>query len=1340
MGNMEGTELYVPPRGEYLPGRVWTADTLALGAATGWMGTVPPNFNTVVGAPMVVGGISDPYTGAGQAICFDGDDGFTGPNFRNATVPDTESACLRMVIQIESMSNTGVIVESGGGASGFSIVQSNATLLASLSAPGGLYWGAPVDLSPLSFRPGCDFIQVELCFNDECDTITLSATDSLGNRVSCTADPGLVFDRWTGTDSAGVGTRGGGAIGGNVGGVLNMFNPDFFEGKIATMELFPGLPPSALGCGETDLECAIVLADCQTNGTYSTTLAIESCAGTPAWQTLVIEQNNGNGACVVATVDDGATTLGPFTNMVVVDVSTLDPTAALNLVIELADKNLKDCTVPWVEGISAVYSCTPAPTNPANFSVTDTFSTNECRVTIDRTYRYETCCGVFDEEVVSFTYSKIPDLVAGPLAKMDLGCIASVAQVPPVDLTMFAASSSCEVVSIEKIGQTDPTRQGCTWSFTRSYLVETLCSVTTTVDQVVCYQLNNAQPELAAVPKGTDHLCQAADYCVGIDTSAIAAVVNDAPWDPVPGPVAFQGWYGEDYTGASPWTQREGAVVNNPLTGVAPFADVCGPVQLFIGGTRAVCLDGSTVFTSEFGSNNAGEIDGDTLDGNLDATIEVCFAPDALPNAGLPQILWESGGTVQGSALVLDGNNLVLVMGRSNVQTLLPIDLVALGLAPGEFACASMTFDMDAPAANQEVVSFTVQHQNGTVSNATVILGNGAWAGASDDGLGGTNGAIGGGGNAAGELYRTTDTANFIGKIGRTRVWSNLYDVVQNLTMEEVHMTNGCSVMVMRTYTLRDCCGNFDRRETVDTFTLTPEPPTVAALAPLDLGCITSLDKIPPPSDLLVMAASDCAVVDIRWCGDTLSDPETCASMLTRCYEAVDLCGNTQQIEQTINYIWDSEPPRITAVSNHVDYGCMGDVRGIGDSLAGLVTSDDCGIVTTQLVAETRVVNQCQVLVTRTWRVEDACGKFDTHDETYAYNVDAPPLASFVVVQNNCGPFMNIREIQVFDANGNNVALASAGAQATASSTLNANWPAAEAINGIVNQNGEGWHSASEPGGASIVIQLAQPTVITQINVLPRLGCCPRLSNYIVSLADANALAVWQENRVNPGTCSSGGRDDAENFFFPAETKGGIDCSSLPDLDLGCGSEALVPPPTPGNIVVTGLCDYTAAWVGDDITQIGCLVTVARSYEVTGTCGATHTCTQLISYTTETLPQFTAGPVSQSYGCTNMPTLPTVADDQAMLESTNPGIIDNTGITCPTTTNYLGAVTNLDACANEIIRTWELVSDCGAADQFSVIYRWSPRRDSSRCRAPASLSSTPPVRPRSSSTRRPRRS
>jgi len=992
------------------------------------------------------------------------------------------------------------------------------------------------------------------------------------------------------------------------------------------------------------------------------------------------------------------------------------------------------CFLGW----NATYQC---GVDPNSLTTADLISTGlvtvttnsytnfvSCEITVDRVYRVASCCDLFDEETVTYTYTKLPSLTVGPLAKLDVGCIASTNQIPPVDLTMLAAQSDCSIVSIQKVAPSvtlleedyegpsivmdagnanvtvstapDPHPSGsngtvatvdhsvngltfgearplvrnielpacvvpgaafsfcvdyfvpgdsgltngspnpdvlavllrfndgveipsisqtftgtvnlntattgswfticatgmvppfdqagnpvshvapiisfqdqdpdvtftgidlyfdnvdltfdaspipvrvdeCTWSQCRTFEVETLCGVTETVTQDVCFQLNTNSPEIVSLPKGSNHFCQAADYCPPFDTNLIVALVNGMPWDSVPGSTPLLGWYAEDYSGSGVWAKRDGAASNPDLTpgaGSGALAPICSPGdQILVGGSQAVCVAGNGFTYNDFGVNGGAELDADTLDSRNDATWEICFAADALPTPARQTII-DTGGNGNGTGIDLNGNLLTLWGRRGGTSfPTPPIDLSTLGVGQGDFVCAVVHIDFNL-AAGTQTITLTATAGNGQSATVSQTINNlTPWADADDGGLGVVNGSFADASNPVG----------LVGKIAHLRLWANIEPINQRLSVDETRMTNDCEVMVMREYRLEDCCGNFDRRSTVDTFTVEPGLTTVEALAHLDLGCISTLDLIPPPSEMLVNASSDCNIASIIWCGDTpiddpvadftwqaedmllggrfeaIADPtaqggfyitatnlaaaatfdatpsmnnaritvniakagtyrlsalvrreaagngqaETdnnsfwvqvdnlpaagspwdlggnatgwtsdfvnggnvatdplliplspgphlftlsmredgaqvdeftlefvsaddpltceCASFLARCYEVVNACGATSTVTQTISYVLDTAPPRITSVPPYQHYDCVTNDPQVVD-YDTIVVEDDGNYTNVMLAMEMRIQNGCDVTVTRTWRVEDCCGGWDQKDEVYSYTL-----------------------------------------------------------------------------------------------------------------------------------------------------------------------------------------------------------------------------------------------------------------------------------------------------------------------------------------------------------------
>ena len=251
-------------------------------------------------------------------------------------------------------------------------------------------------------------------------------------------------------------------------------------------------------------------------GTYGTQLSA-ACIGTDfvSWDSLLITQTLPPGGDVVVAVSNSTDTVGYglYTNQSVISLTGVTDTN-LNVYITLCSTQTDPCLSPIVEQISGIFECEAEhPTNLVQ--ITDAVLTNaqSCEVTIERTYRYETCCGLADEETVVFTYTREPDLTSGPLMPLQLGCIASTNQIPPMDLTMVTATSDCAIVRIWKhaVGPTGLV-DACTYTNQRIFVVETLCGVSNFVTQAVSWVLNNTRPEITGTETGQYWGCQSANF------------------------------------------------------------------------------------------------------------------------------------------------------------------------------------------------------------------------------------------------------------------------------------------------------------------------------------------------------------------------------------------------------------------------------------------------------------------------------------------------------------------------------------------------------------------------------------------------------------------------------------------------------------------------------------------------------------------------------------------------------------------------------------------------------------------------------------------------------------
>ena len=124
--------------------------------------------------------------------------------------------------------------------------------------------------------------------------------------------------------------------------------------------------------------------------------------------------------------------------------------------------------------------------------------------------------------------------------------------------------------------------------------------------------------------------------------------------------------------------------------------------------------------------------------------------------------------------------------------------------------------------------------------------------------------------------------------------------------------------------------------------------------------------------------------------------------MVTRTWRVTDACGNTTTVTQTIT-IDDTTAPTVTKPDDYTLEGC--DVTAITLfgyneaettvtlagylALSGAAATDNCG-VTTVTYQDSRSGN-CPIVVTRTWRVTDACGNTTTVTQTITIDDTTAP-------------------------------------------------------------------------------------------------------------------------------------------------------------------------------------------------------------------------------------------------------------------------------------------------------------------------------------------------------------
>jgi predicted nucleic acid-binding Zn ribbon protein len=191
------------------------------------------------------------------------------------------------------------------------------------------------------------------------------------------------------------------------------------------------------------------------------------------------------------------------------------------------------------------------------------------------------------------------------------------------------------------------------------------------------------------------------------------------------------------------------------------------------------------------------------------------------------------------------------------------------------------------------------------------------------------------------------------------------------------------SYTTVYTWTATDDCGNTSVRTLTFHFQDTTEPTFDTMLSNMTVEC----DMVPAAA---VVTASDNCDDNVAVTMEE-SMTEGCNYVITRTYTAVDNCGNTSVMVQTINVV-DTTAPVLSGVPANATIEC-----GSQLPIAFVTAEDNCD-ETLQVSMNTQTVDgECSSQVIRTWSVTDDCGNTATAtqvitivDTTAPYIVSSP--------------------------------------------------------------------------------------------------------------------------------------------------------------------------------------------------------------------------------------------------------------------------------------------------------------------------------------------------------------
>ncbi len=230
----------------------------------------------------------------------------------------------------------------------------------------------------------------------------------------------------------------------------------------------------------------------------------------------------------------------------------------------------------------------------------------------------------------------------------------------------------------------------------------------------------------------------------------------------------------------------------------------------------------------------------------------------------------------------------------------------------------------------------------------------------------------------------------------------------------------GCTVIVTRTWSAVDQCGNITTHSQL--FSLTDDAaPAFNAAAEINVNCNAFA--------MLTIDVSDACHNDVSITFNDVMITTGCNRDIQRTWYASDPCGNTSSFQQLI-HVSDNQAPVFTYVPANLQLDCTSPIF-----IEQPVVTDNCSMNIVPVLSEQMTGNNCNTVITRTWIATDDCGNISTASQiitiidngapvisgvpqdvtiscsAYAY----PPVPTEIFATDNCSiqPTLQLSETQV---------------------------------------------------------------------------------------------------------------------------------------------------------------------------------------------------------------------------------------------------------------------------------------------------------------------------------------
>ncbi len=559
----------------------------------------------------------------------------------------------------------------------------------------------------------------------------------------------------------------------------------------------------------------------------------------------------------------------------------------------------------------------------------------------------------------------------------------------------------------------------------------------------------------------------------------------------------------------------------------------------------------------------------------------------------------------------------------------------------------------------------------------------------------------------------TTNAVNFTGAIaGTTFNWTNSNTTIglgaggtgNIAAFTALNPTPGTTATATITVTpvLNGCSG------TPQTFTISVINTLPTLTSPGNLTAVCSITEQPAYANFAAFTGAGGSANSIGGVIQTatftlvseVSNGGTCPEIVTRTYSIQDNCGSTATCTQTIT-IDDNINPTGTAPAN-ISVQCIANVPA---SNIALITdeADNCAVPTVTFISDVSNGGTCPEIITRTYRITDACGNFIDVIQTITIDDTTNPTASNPAAFN--GSAVPAVDITVVTDEADNCSVPVVAFVSDVTDGLNC----PETITRT--------YSVTDACGNQILvtqtITIGDPFPPTASNPAPVAVQC-------AALIPAANIAVVTDEADNNG---------APTVAFVSDVSNGLTCPEMITRTYSvtdvCGNQILVTQtitvddttnptasnpapisvqcitdvPSSNTTVVTDEADNCSvpvvAFVSDVSNGSTCPEIITRTYSVTDACGNQILVTQTITVDDTTNPT-ASNPAPITIQCiadvpaSNTTVVTDEADNCSVPVVAFVSDVSN-GATCPEIITRTYSVT--DACGNQILVTQTITVD-----------------------------------------------